>query len=233
MSQQESLSPWWRQTVILVLIFGFTILIGMAVAAYKDAPPIPAKAVGPNGEIVFTREDVKSGQQVFLKYGLMENGTIWGHGAYLGPDFSADYLHTLAIHAAENAARTLYGKELASLNPVERGAVDAEVRQTLKQNRYDAGDGHADAHGRRSGIIPAPTGQMGRVFLQARHQRGPAGEIYHRPRANSASSPRFSPGPPGRRPPQRPGKKFSYTNNFPYDPAAGNSRAATRFSGAR
>jgi nitric oxide reductase subunit B len=29
--------------------------------------------------VVFTRDDILSGQQVFLKYGLMENGTIWGH----------------------------------------------------------------------------------------------------------------------------------------------------------
>jgi nitric oxide reductase subunit B len=28
---------------------------------------------------------------VFLKHGLMEHGTLWGHGAYLGPDYTAEH----------------------------------------------------------------------------------------------------------------------------------------------
>ena len=96
-SQIERLSPWWRHAVILVLIFGFTVLITLAVRSYKDAPPIP-EAVQVRPARSFSRGTIsRAGQQVFLKYGLMENGTIWGHGAYLGPDFSAEYLHTLAI----------------------------------------------------------------------------------------------------------------------------------------
>jgi nitric oxide reductase subunit B len=221
MLQQEGLSPWWRRAVILVLIFGFTILIGMAVAAYRAAPPIPAKAVGPSGETVFTREDVKSGQQVFLKYGLMENGTIWGHGAYLGPDFSADYLHTLAIHAAENAARTLWGKEQASLNPVERGAVDAHVRQTLKQNRYDPATDTLT-------LSAAETESFER-------QQAKWTEYFHKPAASAGLPEKYLTDADELRhltaffawtawasSVARPGKKFSYTNNFPYDPAAGN-----------
>src|SRR5512136_2084527 len=101
----DVLSPWWRNSVILVLALGFTVLIWIAVRAYKDAPPIPVKVVGPVGETIFSRDDILAGQEVFLKYGLMENGTIWGHGAYLGPDFSAAYLHTLSMDAAETIAR--------------------------------------------------------------------------------------------------------------------------------
>src|SRR4030067_3423403 len=88
----EKLSAWWRRSVILVLIIGFSVLIWMSIMAYKDAPPIPEKVVGPSGETIFTRDDILEGQEDFLKYGLMENGKIWGHGAYLGPDFSAAYL---------------------------------------------------------------------------------------------------------------------------------------------
>src|SRR5580704_16342511 len=97
----DSLSPWWRNAVVLVMAFGFTILIWRSVATYSDAPPIPARVIGPAGETVFTAGDILSGQQVFLKYGLMENGSIWGHGAYLGPDFSAEYLHRVAISTAD------------------------------------------------------------------------------------------------------------------------------------
>lgn len=94
-SASETLSPWWRHALILTMIFGFTLLIWLATKTYKDAPPIPAQMVSLLGEVIFTHADILAGQQVFLKYGLMENGSIWGHGAYLGPDLSATYLHTL------------------------------------------------------------------------------------------------------------------------------------------
>ena len=97
----ESLSPWWRRGVIIILIFGFTVLIWLAARTYTDAPPIPGKVIDRSGATVFTRTDILAGQEVFLKYALMENGTIWGHGAYLGPDFSAAYLHDLSVEAGD------------------------------------------------------------------------------------------------------------------------------------
>src|SRR5512140_1728019 len=107
----EALSPWWRRTVILIVVLGLSILVGLAAQTYQDAPPIPDTVVGPSGETIFTREDILSGQQVFLRYGLMENGTIWGHGAYLGPDFSATYLHRLALEAGNLESQKRYGRD--------------------------------------------------------------------------------------------------------------------------
>src|SRR4030066_1047329 len=133
----EKLSPWWRRSVIIVLVIGFAVLIWMAIRAHKDAPPIPEKVVGPSGETIFTRDDILAGQEVFLKHGLMENGTIWGHGAYLGPDFSAEYLHTLAIDARDHLAKQYYQREWPNLSSAERAAIGGEVQQLLKQNRYN------------------------------------------------------------------------------------------------
>jgi len=123
------------------MVFGFTILIWRSVETYSDAPPIPTRVVGPAGEIVFTGEDILAGQQVFLKYGLMENGTIWGHGAYLGTDFSAEYLHRLSMGAADAIGVQRYGRTYASLYSVERGAVDSQVRDSLRSNRYNSQNG--------------------------------------------------------------------------------------------
>ena len=91
------LSPWWRRALSLLMMFGFSALGYLAARTYQDAPPIPARVIDPDGTTLFTRQDVTAGQQVFLSHGLMENGSIWGHGAYLGPDFSAEYLHTMAL----------------------------------------------------------------------------------------------------------------------------------------
>jgi len=124
----ELLSPWWRQAVILILIGGFAVLVWLASRTYKDAPPIPEKVVVGTGETVFTRDDIIAGQQVFLKYGLMENGTIWGHGAYLGPDFSAEYLHTLSKDVGRKIANERYHRPLDSLTLSEKNFINAGIQ---------------------------------------------------------------------------------------------------------
>src|SRR5512146_3043560 len=132
--EHEKLSPWWRNAVILIMIVGFSVLIGLTVRSYRDAPPIPEKVMGPAGEVVFTGEEVRAGQQVFLKYGLMENGSVWGHGAYLGPAFPAVYLHALGQSAAEKIAQDQYGQSYDTLDAAGQSMVQAEVASIFKQN---------------------------------------------------------------------------------------------------
>src|SRR3954447_6909670 len=91
----------WMQAIVIVFLIGFLILGMLAYRTYTDAPPIPARVLDANGEVIFTGEDISSGQEVFLRNGLMEYGSIFGHGAYLGPDFTADYLHRAATIATD------------------------------------------------------------------------------------------------------------------------------------
>src|SRR5579864_6856612 len=134
---EEVLSPWWRRSAIVTIVLCFCVLGWLAKLTYSAAPPIPDRVVGPDGSVLFTNADITAGQQVFLRYGLMENGTIWGHGAYLGPDFSAQYLHTLAIDAERTVAERHGFVMHAALAPGQRLIVNAEVARLLKQNRYD------------------------------------------------------------------------------------------------
>lgn len=111
--RKAELSPWWRYGILVMFIIVIGVLAWITSAVYKPGvgAPVPGRVVDEKGEIVFTGTDITAGQQVFQKYGLMEYGSIWGHGAYTGPDFSAEYLHRLA---------------LATPNP-----------SVLKTNRYD------------------------------------------------------------------------------------------------
>ena len=83
----------WIQIAALVVLVGFTVLVLLAYRTYQADPPIPDRVVDPSGNVVFTGDDIREGQKVFLHHGLMEYGSIFGHGAYLGPDFTDDYLH--------------------------------------------------------------------------------------------------------------------------------------------
>jgi hypothetical protein len=120
------ISKGWIQAVVIVMLCGFLILGMLAYRTYTDEPPIPSQVVDPNGQVLFTGADVLAGQEVFLRNGLMEYGSIFGHGAYLGPDFTADYLHRAALIVTEH---------YASSSP------EAAKQQTIadfKTNRYDS-----------------------------------------------------------------------------------------------
>ncbi|MDP3972244.1 MAG: hypothetical protein Q8P61_04940, partial [Candidatus Nanopelagicales bacterium] len=86
----------WIQGAALVTVVGMFVLILMGFLTYRETPPIPDKVVTTTGQTIYTGEDITNGQGVFLANGLMEYGTVYGQGAYLGPDFTAQYLHDSA-----------------------------------------------------------------------------------------------------------------------------------------
>src|ERR1017187_10391428 len=112
-----SRSPWWRHSAILVMIGGFSVLSLVTGLTYTNAPPIPEQAAVDAGTVVFTGADIEMGQEVFLKYALMEHGSLWGHGASLGPDYSAEYLHRLSEVTLDTIATEKYGKLFARTSP--------------------------------------------------------------------------------------------------------------------
>lgn len=72
----EVRSPWWRYVVVITRVLGFSVLIALTIRIYSDAPPIPQRVMSPSGDTLFTGEGILGGQQVFLKYGLIENSGI-------------------------------------------------------------------------------------------------------------------------------------------------------------
>ena len=136
LSDTPALSSWWRRSVIFVFVCGMAVLIFMSIQAYRFAPPIPGKVVDTAGKIIFSGTDIEAGQQVFLKYALMQNGSIWGHGSYLGPDFSAQYLHGLSIDTGKAIAGQ-EGIDLSSLDAEQQHSlIDARIAGLLKGSSY-------------------------------------------------------------------------------------------------
>ncbi len=221
MSETEQLSSWWGRAVAFTFIFGFAVLLLLTFKAYQNAPPVAERVVDPAGAIVFTGDDVRNGQDVFLKHGLMDNGTIWGHGGYLGPDFGAAVLHNWALDLAQRTAQTRFSKDYAELDPVKRAAVDGEVGVLLKVNRYDAATNTLT-------LLPAGTETFRReVDIWKHYFDNPAGDGGLSVKA--VSDPQelhdltaFFTWAAWSSVAQRPGTTHSYTNNFPYDPLAGN-----------
>ena len=108
-SDELLVSRTWLQVAGLVFLAGFFVLVLLAYRTYQSDPPIADRAVDPSGSTVYTGDDVRNGQKVFLEHGLMEYGSIFGHGAYLGPDFTADYLHRSSRLGPRPTGRRRFG----------------------------------------------------------------------------------------------------------------------------
>ena len=219
--EESPLSAWWLRSIAVVMAVGFSGLITITLLAYRNAPPIPSRIVDASGVTVFSGDDINNGQAVFLRYGLMSNGTIWGHGAYLGPDYSAEALHRIGEDTAEAMAQRQYGQPLTALTPMQSAAIRGEVALTLKTNRYDAASDtlHLTA--------PEARAYRSQIDHWARY--------FHDPVGNGGLKPDLITDPAELRQltafitwaawasvANRPGEDFSYTNNFPYDPDVGN-----------
>ena len=216
-----ALSPWWIRTILIVMVFGMAILIVITALGYRKAPPIPGKTVDTQGQTLFTGADISAGQGVFLKYGLMDNGSIWGHGAYLGPDYSAEALHEIGLATAEALAHRQYGKPVAELDGGQKAAVRAQTAETLKTNRYDAA----------SDTLTLTAAEAEAWKQQIAHWT----DYFKHPATNGGLKPDLITDPAELRQftafvnwaawasvANRPGYEYSYTNNFPYDPLVGN-----------
>ena len=202
---QAQLSPWWRHATILVMIAGFSVLSLVTVLTYTNAPPIPGRVTDATGATLFDRQAILKGQEVFLKYGLMEHGTLWGHGAYLGPDYTAEYLHRLA--------------EICG---------DAEARVALKQNRYDPSGDTLAFTACEAASLRAQQGEWGEYFRGKTPAPGlPAG--YIRDSAELEDLVAYFAWATWATVANRPGKDYSYTNNWPYEPLVGNRPTSSTY----
>ncbi|MEV4328541.1 hypothetical protein AB0J37_40405 [Microbispora rosea] len=108
-------------------VFGFFVMGLLAYRTYTVEPPVPRLVVGESGQQLYAGRDVADGQKVFLANGLMQYGSVLGHGGYLGPDYTADYLR----RAATAALRARGGGDRAR----------EQVRQEFRANRYDPRSG--------------------------------------------------------------------------------------------
>ena len=130
----------WRWLgLIFVLSFGALGYLGWQI--HLEAPPIPSAVVTTDGETLFTGEDVMRGQQVWLASGGQQQGSVWGHGSYVAPDWSADWLHREAVAYREVIGQQRHGLPYGELSASQRGAIDAQLKEEFRKNTYDAASG--------------------------------------------------------------------------------------------
>ena len=206
-------SRTWLQVAGLVILAGFFVLVLLAYRTYQSDPPIPDRAVDPSGGTVYSGDDIRAGQKVFLHHGLMEYGSIFGHGAYLGPDFTADYLHRSSESVRDqlggdrsDSARqeTISQFQTNNYDPdtktIQLSAQQARAFAELNRHYADFFDSPTTRYGLRPRPIddPEQIRQLTAFFAWT----------------SWAASAR------------RPGHNYSYTNNWPPEEQVGNTPSA-------
>src|SRR5580765_3815199 len=146
----------------VVLVGSFAILGWIGSRIYQQMPPIPARVVDTSGAVVVADGDIGRGQNVWQTLGGMDVGSVWGHGSYVAPDWTADWLHRESLFALDEWARAEHGTDYAQC------ALRARLAATLRANRYDARSGELRVEPVRARAFEANVRYYADVFGRGR-----------------------------------------------------------------
>lgn len=207
------ISKGWMQAVGIVMVCGFFVMGLLAYRTYTGEPPIPAQVTEPSGRVLFTGADITAGQETFLRNGLMEYGSIFGHGAYLGPDYTADYLHRAALISIDDKGGAGSDRALE------------ETIQEFKANRYDAESGTLSYTAAQADAYEKLVQYYGEFFSTPSTKYGLRPEAITDP-AQIRQLTAFFSWSAWAAAAQRPNLSYTYTNNWPPEPLVNNRASA-------
>ena len=206
-------SKTWFQGVALVFVFGFLVMGILAYRTYTDSMPLPERVVDSSGAVIYTSDDIVDGQRLFLERGLMQYGSILGHGGYLGPDYTADYLRRSATFAEDSYT--------ASGTQDPRGATIEDFRT----NRYDEPSGELVFTDTQAEAFAVLEQHYADLFGEDSTKYGLIPNVITDPEQIHDLTAFFG-WTAWAAAAERPGKDYTYTNNWPPEPLVDNGPTA-------
>jgi len=223
---------WLGLAALLIASFGVLLWVGSVV--HQQAPPLPAAVVTSDGQTLYTRADLDEGRQVWQSIGGQQLGSIWGHGALLAPDWSADWLHRESQAMLELLARDEGAASFASLDAERQAALKARIQPELRHNTYDAASDTITVSPLRAqamNVVAAhymslfsndpATAKLRETYAMRdntiagmEHRRAVTAFFWWASWATVA---------------ERPDSSISYTQNWPYDTTVGNTATPASF----
>ena len=204
-----------------VMIASFAVLCWIGTRIYQEMPPLVDKVVTTTGETVFDSGDIAAGQNIWQSMGGMQVGSIWGHGSYIAPDWTADWLHREATFMLNRWASEEYNKKYEELTPEQQAGLKGRLAAEVRVNNFSPSDGTITISPTRAEAIRDNIAHYIEVF-----RKGEADYAIH---ANTVSSDdrvrqlsAFIFWTSWAAVTNRPNDDISYTNNWPYEPLVGN-----------
>jgi nitric oxide reductase subunit B len=203
------------------MVISFSILGWIGTRIYQEMPPIPERVVAEDGREVIPAGDIRRGQNVWQTMGGMQVGSIWGHGSYVAPDWTADWLHREAMFVVNEWAQAEYGTSYHELDGEQQARLRGRLETRYRTNTYDAATKTLRIDRVRARAFAANLRHYADVF-----QRGnapysiPAGAIRDEERMRQLAA--FIFWSAWAASTNRPGDHITYTHNWPHEPLVGN-----------
>ncbi|HOO95058.1 MAG TPA: nitric-oxide reductase large subunit [Proteiniphilum sp.] len=149
----------------LVVGISFAVLLYYGNQIYQQAPPVPERVTNEEGQLLFTGQDIKDGQNIWQSIGGQEVGSVWGHGAYVAPDWTADYLHREAQYLLNRWSQEEQGKTFEQLTEVEQAAMERRLQEFLRKNSYNETTSTLVIHSQRYDAFRELYGHYAGLFM--------------------------------------------------------------------
>jgi len=218
-----------RAALLFLLVLTFGVLVAGGQMIYRAKPPVPKEVRSSSGELLFTGEDILRGQNLYFSRGGQHIGTIWGHGSYLAPDWSADFLHRMGLFVAARyhglapqEAAGFSQKDFEALDSPTRARLSSLVQEEIKTNRYEPQSGVLTLTPYQAEALEASSRYYTRLFRDGDDRMGLQPGIV-RSDEEGAVFARFFAWLAWAAGTRRPGAEYTYTSNWPYDPLVGNT----------
>ncbi len=204
-----------------VIGFSFLILCWIGTRIYQEMPPIPNEFITTDGQVIIAPDEISAGQNVWQSLGGMEVGSVWGHGSYVAPDWTADWLHREAVFILEHWSQKDFNTEFSKLNNEQQAQLTARLTKLLRTNTYNPDTGVVTIDPVRAEAFHSNLAHYAEVFIEGNPDYAiPAGAVSSSDRLHklaaffwwtswSASTNRVN-------------DTVSYTNNWPHEPLVGN-----------
>ncbi|MCL1092940.1 nitric-oxide reductase large subunit [Shewanella kaireitica] len=217
--------------LLLVLIASFTVLLSIGSEIYREKPPIPTAYVDSQGQTLFSKDDIEQGQLVWRSMGGHQLGSIWGHGSYVAPDWTADWLHKEAQAWLNITAMQRFNKDFAQLDSQQQAGLEQALREDIRRNTV-VQQANGDTDITLSATRIAAIKQVEQHYLalfgddpklsslreQYAMKEGTVPSLDRREKLNA-----FLFWGAWAAVTERPDTDYTYTNNWPFDPQIGNT----------
>jgi nitric oxide reductase subunit B len=210
---------WIGFAVVVTLSFGVLGWIGTRI--YQEKPPIPTRVLTADGTVVIAEGEIAAGQNVWQSMGGMEVGSVWGHGSYVAPDWTADWLHRELMFVLNEWAHREAGVDYDKLGVEAQARLRGRLQKAFRTNTYDASTGTIRVDDERARAFEANLAYYSSVFGQGRREYAiPAGAVTDPQRLRELAA--FFWWSAWAASTNRPGDVISYTSNWPHERLAGN-----------
>jgi nitric oxide reductase subunit B len=206
---------------IAIFVFSFAILGWVGTEIFRQAPPIPREVVTTDGRVLIAAEEISDGQNVWQAMGGMESGSIWGHGSYVAPDWSADYLHREAVFILNEWSQQDFSNDYSGLTSEQQAVLRQRLQDTVRKNNYDEATGRLTIEPVRARAFEDNLKHYADIFSNGRTTYAVKSDAQADP-AKLRQLNSFFFWTSWASATNRPNNTISYTSNFPSEPLVGN-----------